>query len=187
MIFSSTGGAIYGEQEYFPCRRGASAPPGQPLRSRQVCNRGVSVFLPLEYGIDYLALRYANVYGPRQDPHGEAGVVAIFCGQMLEGKPVHDLRRRLADARLCVRRRRGAGESGRAQREGFGDAINIGTGIETSVNQLYANLASIAGYPTAAEHGPARPGRAETLGDFACARGKGTRMASDRRAARRAG
>src|SRR5262249_45351622 len=109
-------------------------------------------------GISGISLRYANVYGPRQDPDGEAGVVAIFCRRLLTGQTpiingdgdqtrdyvyVEDV----ADANLhALEHREVAG------------GVNIGRGIETSVNELYRILARAAGLGTAAEHGPPKPG-----------------------------
>jgi UDP-glucose 4-epimerase len=111
----------------------------------------------VQYGIDYVALRYANVYGPRQDPHGEAGVVAIFCGRMLGGKPstIFGDGEQTRDYIFV-------GDVARANVAALGakasDAFNIGTGVETSVNQLYRSLASAAGVKTPPSYAPARPG-----------------------------
>ena len=87
VIFSSTGGAIYGEQEEFPAPEDHPLHPVSPYGVAKMATEAYLFFYKVQYGIDYTALRYGNVYGPRQDPHGEAGVVAIFCGRMLEGKP----------------------------------------------------------------------------------------------------
>src|SRR5262249_38739062 len=114
-------------------------------------------FYKAQFGIDYVALRYSNVYGPRQDPHGEAGVVAIFCGRMLAQQPctvfgdgeqtrdylyVSDVAR----ANLVALKSSASG------------AFNIGTGHETSVNQLYAALARIAGISHPPSYAAMRPG-----------------------------
>src|ERR1700689_5500778 len=87
VVFSSTGGAIYGEQECFPCAEEHPRRPVSPYGVAKLATEKYLFFYRAQYGIDYVALRYANVYGPRQDPHGEAGVVAIFCGRILEGRP----------------------------------------------------------------------------------------------------
>src|SRR5208283_4025613 len=87
VIFASTGGAIYGEQEVFPCDEDHPRRPVSPYGVAKFATEAYLFFYKVQYGIDYVALRYANVYGPRQDPHGEAGVVAIFCGRILEGQP----------------------------------------------------------------------------------------------------
>ena len=157
VIFSSTGGAIYGEQEAFPCDEKHPMRPVSPYGVAKMATESYLFFYKAQYGIDYVALRYANVYGPRQDPHGEAGVVAIFCGRLLEGQPctifgnggqtrdyvfVGDVVR----ANLAAL---GANVSG---------AINIGTGVETSVKQLYDILAAAAGSKVEPVLAPARPG-----------------------------
>src|SRR2546423_14895949 len=87
VIFASTGGAIYGEQEQFPCDEQHKCRPLSPYGVAKLATEAYLYFYNVQYGIDYVALRYANVYGPRQDPHGEAGVVAIFCGRLLADKP----------------------------------------------------------------------------------------------------
>ena len=157
VIFSSTGGAIYGEQEVFPCDENHPKRPVSPYGVAKMATEAYLFFYKVQYGIDYVALRYANVYGPRQDPHGEAGVVAIFCGRLLEGKPctifgdggqtrdyvyVGDVVRANVAAL-------GANVSG---------AINIGTGVETSVQKLYETIAGAAGSTAKANNAPARPG-----------------------------
>ncbi|MGH7915553.1 MAG: NAD-dependent epimerase/dehydratase family protein [Candidatus Binataceae bacterium] len=157
VVFSSTGGAIYGEQERFPCDEEHPLRPVSPYGVAKLATEKYLFFYHAQYGIDYVALRYANVYGPRQDPHGEAGVVAIFCGRILEGRPVTIY-----------------GDGGQTRDYVFvGDvvranvaalagtvsgALNIGTGVETSVNQLYETLARTAGTSRAAEFGSARAG-----------------------------
>lgn len=157
VIFSSTGGAIYGEQEEFPAPEDHPLRPVSPYGVAKMATEAYLFFYKVQYGIDYTALRYGNVYGPRQDPHGEAGVVAIFCGRMLEGKPctIYGDGRQTRDyvfvgdvarANLAAANSRGCG------------AINIGTGIETSVNELYHTLCTVADVTRAAEYAPARPG-----------------------------
>src|ERR1035437_2313077 len=79
VVFSSTGGAIYGEQDEFPCTEEHPRRPVSPYGVAKLATEAYLFFYKVEYGIDY---------GPRQDPHGEAGVVAIFCGRILDGKPV---------------------------------------------------------------------------------------------------
>ena len=109
------------------------------------------------YGIEVTALRYANVYGPRQDPHGEAGVVAIFCGRLLEGRPCT-----VFGDGTQTRDYVFAGDVARANllaaEKGFTGSLNVGTGIETDVNQLYAIMARLAGVSAPAQHAPGRPG-----------------------------
>ncbi|HUY18411.1 MAG TPA: NAD-dependent epimerase/dehydratase family protein [Candidatus Binataceae bacterium] len=157
VIFSSTGGAIYGEQEAFPCDEDHPLRPVSPYGVAKLATEKYLFFYRAEYGLEYLALRYANVYGPRQDPHGEAGVMAIFCGRMLAGQPVTIF---------------GDGEQTRdyvfvgdivranlaALRSNASGAFNIGTGVEASVNRLYQELAAVAGIDSPPLHAPRRAG-----------------------------
>jgi len=158
VVFSSTGGAIYGEQDEFPCTEDHPRRPVSPYGVAKLATEAYLFFYKVEYGIDYLALRFGNVYGPRQDPHGEAGVVAIFCGRILDGMPVTiygdgTQTRDYVYVGDVVRAVVAAAKSSAS-----GIALNIGTGIETNVNDLYSTLASIADFPTRAKHAPARPG-----------------------------
>ena len=158
VVFSSTGGAIYGEQDEFPCTEDHPKRPVSPYGVAKLATEAYLFFYKVEYKIDYLALRFGNVYGPRQDPHGEAGVVAIFCGRILDGKPVTiygdgTQTRDYVYVGDVVRAVVAAGNSSAS-----GIAMNIGTGFETNVNELYSTLASIADFPTKAEHAAGRPG-----------------------------
>jgi len=158
VVFSSTGGAIYGEQDEFPCSEEHPKRPVSPYGVAKLATEAYLFFYKVEYGINYLALRFGNVYGPRQDPHGEAGVVAIFCGRILDGKPVTiygdgTQTRDYVYVGDVVRAVVAASKSNAS-----GIALNIGTGIETNVNDLYSTLASIADFPTQAEHAAERPG-----------------------------
>jgi UDP-glucose 4-epimerase len=157
VVFASTGGAIYGEQEQFPCDEEHPRRPVSPYGVAKLATEAYLFFYKVQYGIDYVALRYANVYGPRQDPHGEAGVVAIFCGLMLEGKPstIFGDGEQTRDYIFV-------GDVARANVAALGAkgsaAFNIGTGVETSVNQLYEALASAAGVKTPPSYAAERPG-----------------------------
>jgi UDP-glucose 4-epimerase len=158
VVFSSTGGAIYGEQDEFPCTEDHPRRPVSPYGVAKLATEAYLFFYKVEYGIDYLALRFGNVYGPRQDPHGEAGVVAIFCGRILDGMPVTiygdgTQTRDYVYVGDVVRAVVAAAKSSAS-----GIALNIGTGIETNVNDLYSTLAGIADFPARAQHAPARPG-----------------------------
>jgi UDP-glucose 4-epimerase len=157
VVFASTGGAIYGEQERFPCDEEHPRRPVSPYGVAKLATEAYLFFYKVQYGIDYVALRYANVYGPRQDPHGEAGVVAIFSGRILEGKPstIFGDGEQTRDYIFVgdVARANVAALAAKAS-----DAFNIGTGIETSVNQLYQALTSAAGVKTPPSYAPARPG-----------------------------
>jgi UDP-glucose 4-epimerase len=144
VVFASTGGAIYGEQEQFPCDEAHHCSPLSPYGISKFATEAYLFFYKMEYGIDYAALRYSNVYGPHQDPHGEAGVVAIFCSRLLanqrctiygDGEQTRDYVY-VGDVARANLAAVDAPASG---------AFNIGTGLETSVNQLYRLLAGIAG------------------------------------------
>src|SRR5207247_1730385 len=88
VLFVSSGGAVYGEQEAFPAPESHPTNPVSPYGVSKRAGELYAFFYQAEYQLPFVALRYANVYGPRQDPHGEAGVVAIFTGRMLGAEPV---------------------------------------------------------------------------------------------------
>jgi len=157
VIFSSTGGAIYGEQDEFPATEDHPKRPVSPYGVSKLATEAYLFFYKVQYGIDYTALRYGNVYGPRQDPHGEAGVVAIFCGRMLERKPctIFGDGKQTRDYVFVgdiVRANLAAASSN------VSGAVNVGTGIETSVNDLYHTLGTVADVTRPPEYEPARPG-----------------------------
>ncbi len=157
VVFSSTGGAIYGEQDTFPAAEGHPCRPVSPYGVAKFSTESYLFFYQAQYGIDYAAMRYANVYGPRQDPHGEAGVVAIFCGRLLEDKIVTifgdgEQTRDYVYVGDVVRANVAAVTSTAT------GPINIGTGVETSVNRLYGILAAAAESDRPAAYAAARPG-----------------------------
>jgi len=158
VVFASTGGAIYGKQRKFPASEDHPLRPVSPYGVSKLAGESYLHFYQVQYGLSYAALRYANVYGPRQDPHGEAGVVAIFSGNLAAGKVsiINGTGEQTRDyvyvedvARANVLALEGGASPG---------AYNIGTGIETSVNQLYEALREISGKDLPPEHGPAKPG-----------------------------
>ena len=157
VVFSSTGGAIYGEQDTFPADEGHPCRPVSPYGVAKLSTEAYLFFYRAQYGIEYAAMRYANVYGPRQDPHGEAGVIAIFCGRMLAGQPVTifgdgEQTRDYVYVGDVVRANVAAVTASAV------GAINIGTGVETSVNRLFSVLAAAAGVTAEPIYAPARPG-----------------------------
>jgi UDP-glucose 4-epimerase len=157
VIFASTGGAIYGEQDFFPATEDHPARPVSPYGVSKLAAERYLFFYHVAYGLDVTCLRYANVYGERQNPHGEAGVVAIFLNRLLAGQTPtingEGLQTRdYVHVSDVVRANVAA-----AGRPGF-HIYNVGTGIETSVVELYREIARSVGSDTAALHGPAKPG-----------------------------
>jgi UDP-glucose 4-epimerase len=157
-IFASTGGAVYGEQQEFPVPEDHPQYPISPYGVSKLAGERYLYFYGFQYGLPGVALRYANVYGPRQDPHGEAGVVAIFCGNLAAGETstINGTGEQTRDYVYV-------GDVARAnvlalEREVPPRAYNIGTGIETSVNQLYELLREASGRDIPPRHGPAKPG-----------------------------
>ena len=167
VLFSSTGGAIYGEQDVFPAPESHATRPVSPYGVSKAAGELYLGYYAAQYGISGCALRYANVYGPRQNPHGEAGVVAIFSKRLLadqscviygDGKQTRDF--------VYV------GDVARANAlalaSDYREPINIGTGVETDVNRLYELLARAAGKTLAALHEPRKPGeQMRSVIDFA--------------------
>jgi UDP-glucose 4-epimerase len=157
VLFSSTGGAIYGEQETFPAPETHKTEPLSPYGVAKLASERYLFFYFVTYGIPYAALRYANVYGPRQNPHGEAGVVAIFCEKLLRREqPVINgdgtQTRDYVYVGDLVRANLAALDSD------FVGAVNLGTGIETDVNSIFRLLVRLCDSSAAEHHGPAKPG-----------------------------
>lgn len=157
-IFASTGGAIYGEQEEFPAREEHPQYPVSPYGVSKLSGERYLHYFHAQHALPYAALRYANVYGPRQDPHGEAGVVAIFCGKLAAGE-TSTINGTGAQTRDYVFVEDVARANVLAlENEVPSGAYNIGTGIETSVNELYDLLGEASGKDLPPRHGPAKPG-----------------------------
>ncbi len=159
IVFASSGGTIYGEPpaSELPIKE---SQPQQPLSPYGVAKRVVTDYLHVYrelHSIEFTSLAMANIYGPRQDPHGEAGVVAIFAGLLLEGKPC-TIFGDGNQTRDFVYVDDAVDAFVRAADRGSGLLCNIGTGKETSVNELYAAMAEAAGVTEPAVHAPARPG-----------------------------
>jgi UDP-glucose 4-epimerase len=157
VIFASSGGAVYGEQDVFPAAEDHVTRPASPYG---VSKRAGELYLDYyrqAFGLAYIALRYANVYGPRQSAKGEAGVVAIFLSLLLGGKrPVINGDGRQTRDYVYV------GDVVRANLAaldaGFVGAVNIGTGVETDVVTIFEHLRQAAGREIEAVHGPAKSG-----------------------------
>jgi UDP-glucose 4-epimerase len=158
IVYSSTGGAAYGDTDVVPTPEEHAARPCSPYGISKVAVEQYLDAWQQLHGISTISLRYANVYGPRQDPHGEAGVVAIFCGQIVAGAPP-TINGDGDQTRDYVYVEDVAAANLRAlERPEVTGPVNIATGTETTVNELWAALAAGAGVATPARHGPARPG-----------------------------
>lgn len=156
-IFASTGGALYGEQDYFPANEEHPTHPMSPYGIAKLTVERYLNYYRDNYTIQPTILRYSNVYGPRQDPHGEAGVVAIFCQQLLkdqspvifgDGEQTRDFVSVFDVANANVT----------ALSENCKGAYNVGTGKETAVNTIAASLIKASGKSVSPRHNPPRMG-----------------------------
>jgi UDP-glucose 4-epimerase len=156
-MFSSTGGAIYGEQEYFPADEKHPTSPLSPYGISKLAVEKYLFFYNVQYKLNYSILRYANIYGPRQNPHGEAGVVAIFSRKLIngeqpvingDGKQTRDYTyvKDVVKANLLT------------LNDTVSDIYNVGTGRETDVNELFNMINGFADRGQEEKHGPAMPG-----------------------------
>jgi UDP-glucose 4-epimerase len=177
VIFASTGGAMYGEQDYFPADEGHPARPLSPYGVAKLSVERYLYFFHKEYGLDAIALRYANVYGPRQNPHGEAGVVAIFLDRLLSGQDAVINGDGLQTRDYTYVADIVAANLAAIERPGFA-IYNVGTGHETTVVELHTRLAGEVGVTRPARHGPAKPGeqRRSCITSAAIARELGVRV-----------
>ncbi|MFO0095783.1 MAG: NAD-dependent epimerase/dehydratase family protein, partial [Gemmatimonadaceae bacterium] len=163
-IFSSTGGALYGDFDPPPSMETLSKDPEAPYGIAKLSVEYYLAYYGRVHGLDTVALRYGNVYGPRQDPHGEAGVVAIFCNRLLDGRALTvfgngeqtrdyvyagDVAGANFAAATCALPPRGRLDA---------RAFNIGTGVETSVNALAETLREVSGGTAPIAYAPARAG-----------------------------
>ncbi len=162
-IYISTGGAVYGEPEYLPCDEAHPINPICPYgASKHTVEHYLYMYQEL-YDLNYVILRYPNVYGPRQDPHGEAGVVAIFAGQMLGGDQIvingdGEQERDFVYVGDCARANLLA-----LTTENSNTIFNLGYGKGTTINEIYTNLKNITGYELSAKHGPAKVGETRRI------------------------
>ncbi|TKJ41738.1 UDP-glucose 4-epimerase [candidate division LCP-89 bacterium B3_LCP] len=155
--FASTGGALYGEQDYFPADE---EHPIRPLSPYGIAKNTIERYLYYYHqvhGLEYAAMRYANVYGPRQNPHGEAGVVAIFCDRLIAGKEavINGDGKQTRDYVYV-------GDVARASlltlEPSLNTSMNIGTAVESDVNDIFRNLNAAGGFNVPEKHGPAKKG-----------------------------
>ncbi len=163
VVYSSTGGAVYGEPEYLPCDE---AHPINPICQYGASKHTVEHYLFMyqqNYGLEYSILRYPNVYGPRQDPYGEAGVVAIFTGQMLAGEEVvingdGEQQRDFVYVADCAQANLLALTSG----DGSG-IYNLGSGRGTTINEIFTTLQTITRYEKDPMHAPPKLGETRRI------------------------
>ncbi len=156
-IFASSGGAIYGEQEVIPASEDHRTRPLSPYGISKLCSENYLYYYSTVCGLEYTVLRYSNVYGPRQAPEGEAGVVSIFTRKMLKGEQpmingngmqtrdyvyVEDV----VEANMAV------------MNAHVSDTFNVGTGMETTVNTLFHQLVALTGVSMRDMHAPEKKG-----------------------------
>jgi UDP-glucose 4-epimerase len=159
VVFASSGGTIYGEPAPadLPVRESHAQQPLSPYGvAKKVVTDYLHVYREL-HALEFTSLAMANIYGPRQDPHGEAGVVSIFASLLLAGKPC-TIFGDGNQTRDFVYVDDAVDAFVRAADRGSGLLCNIGTGVETSVNELYKAMADAAGVTLAPTYGAARPG-----------------------------
>lgn len=157
VIFSSSGGAIYGEQQAFPAPESHVTQPLSPYGISKLCGEQYLSYYQRVSGVQYVSLRYANVYGPRQDPEGEAGVVAIFIRKFLSHEqPIINGNGRQTRDFVFVEDVVEANLAATGQ-EVHG-IYNVGTGQEISINDLFRNLVELTNATCKEVHGPAKKG-----------------------------
>ncbi len=162
VVYASTGGALYGEGRRLPADEDHPVNPEAPYGASKHALEHYLYIYRLLHGLDYTVLRYPNVFGPRQNPHGEAGVNAIFIGLMLEGKPP-----RIFGSGEQVRDYLYVGDVVEANElaleRGSGETLNLGTGVGTSVNQIVRELRGILGFAGEPIHEAPRPGEVQRI------------------------
>jgi len=157
VIFSSTGGAIYGEAKTIPTPEDYLAQPLSPYGISKLTSEHYLYYYHQVFDIPYVVLRYANVYGPHQNPHGEAGVVAIFCQRMLTNQPVA-INGEGKQTRDFVYVGDVIQANLRALDYDQSELFNIGTGQETDINTIFRTLQELTATKIKEEHGPAKAG-----------------------------
>ena len=164
VVFVSSGGVVYGEPEQVPTPEDAPKLPLSPYGVSKLTGEYYLHYYRMIQGLEYVALRYSNVYGPRQDPHGEAGVVAIFSTRLLNGEPLAiygdgEQTRDYVFVRDVVSANMKVSDLSLPEGGGVdGWAFNVGTEVATSVNRLADVLESVAGVQTGREYRDPRPG-----------------------------
>lgn len=167
MVFASTGGALYGDAQQFPTGEEAAVNPDAPYGINKLAVEYYLAYFGRAWGMENVAMRFGNVYGPRQDPHGEAGVIAIFAQRLFDRRPltVFGTGRQTRDYiyvadvanAFYVAATKPLRPSGLLATRAF----NIGTAVETSVNELVQTLSGIAGVRAEVAYAPQRAGEVE--------------------------
>jgi UDP-glucose 4-epimerase len=166
VLFASTGGAIYGDLIEPPVPEGAPKDPQSPYGVAKLSVEHYLSYYARVHGLEALALRFANVYGPRQDPHGEAGVVAVFAQRVLHGEPIQINARKAKGDDGCVRDYVFVADvvkanlfaiEGRLKQS----PLNVCTGVATTTLELARLMESAAGVPAKLTHGARREGDVE--------------------------
>lgn len=157
IVFASSGGTVYGEQDTFPADETHPLRPVSPYGvAKMACEHHLRC-IHVMYDLPFVALRYGNVYGPRQSPRGESGMIALFADRLLRGKPVHingDGRQTrdlvyvgdVVEANMLAMHATGP------------EVFNVATGVETAVNDAFDHLKRLVCSSVSPEHGPAEPG-----------------------------
>jgi len=164
VLFVSSGGVVYGEPEKRPTPESAAKVPESPYGVTKLAGEQYLYYYHRVHGLEYAALRYSNVYGPRQDPHGEAGVVAIFSTKLIAGQPLTvfgdgEQTRDYVFVQDVVAANMLLTEASLPRATSLDDrGFNVGTGIETSVNGLANSLMNAAGRRVEVRHAEARAG-----------------------------
>ncbi|MGD2048645.1 MAG: NAD-dependent epimerase/dehydratase family protein [Chloroflexota bacterium] len=162
-VYISSGGAVYGEPIHLPCDEEHPIAPISPYGASKYAVEQYLYMYYLNYGLEYAVLRYANVYGPRQNPQGEAGVVAIFTNQMLAGRQAiingdGEQERDFVYVKDCARANLLATTTGVPN-----GVYNLGSGIGTSINELFFTLKKLTGYQAGPFHGPEKLGETRRI------------------------
>jgi len=162
LVYASTGGAVYGEGRFLPATEDHPVNPEAPYGASKHAVEHYLYIWKLLHGLDYTVLRYPNVYGPRQNPHGEAGVNAIFIGLMLAGE-----RPRIFGSGEQVRDYLYVDDvveaNVRAFERGSGEIVNLGTGVGTSVNDIFRELRRLMSFEAEPIYEAARPGEVQRI------------------------
>jgi UDP-glucose 4-epimerase len=162
VVYASTGGAVYGEPEILPVPEDHPVNPLDPYGASKHMMEHYLYLYRANFGLEYTVLRYPNVFGPRQNPHGEAGVVAIFANLMIHGQPVL-INGDGSQERDFVHVSDVVQANLLALERGDGEICNIGRGIGTSVNRIFELLAQLTDYSLVPKHGPAKQGEVSRI------------------------